>query len=225
MATVGEVAARLRDGAIKNVVFLLGAGVSVAAGIPDFRSPRTGLYDNVKDLGVPTPEAVFDLKFFVENPHPFYRLAKKLWPAEPKPTLFHHFVAMMAAKGIVRRVYTQNIDTLERSAGVPPDLLIEAHGSFASAACVKCRRAEDVEAVRATALAGDIPVCRRTGCGGYIKPDIVFFGARSPLPFLPPPPPPPLPLSRGPRNRRRRTCSPPPPPRRGCGSDFTPHHW
>lgn len=64
----------------KNVVVMTGAGVSVSAGIPDFRTPGTGLYYNLQKYNLPTPEAVFDLDFFIRNPKPFYQLAVELWP-------------------------------------------------------------------------------------------------------------------------------------------------
>ena len=41
-----------------------GAGISTAAGIPDFRSPGTGLYDNLQKYDLPHPQAVFEINFF-----------------------------------------------------------------------------------------------------------------------------------------------------------------
>jgi len=43
---------------------MTGAGISVSAGIPDFRSPKTGLYDNLKEYNLPYPEAIFTVDFF-----------------------------------------------------------------------------------------------------------------------------------------------------------------
>jgi len=37
----------LKDKKYKNVVVLTGAGLSVASGIPDFRTPGTGLYSQL----------------------------------------------------------------------------------------------------------------------------------------------------------------------------------
>ena len=43
---------------------MAGAGISTAAGIPDFRTPGSGLYDNLQKYNLPYPEAVFDIGFF-----------------------------------------------------------------------------------------------------------------------------------------------------------------
>ena len=50
------------------MVVLAGAGLSVAAGIPDYRTPGTGLYDNLEQHGLPYPEAIFELDFYRRNP-------------------------------------------------------------------------------------------------------------------------------------------------------------
>lgn len=52
-----------------------------AAGIPDFRSPGTGLYDNLQKYDLPTPQAIFEIDYFRLNPKPFFHLAKELYPA------------------------------------------------------------------------------------------------------------------------------------------------
>ena len=47
-----------------NVIIMAGAGISTSAGIPDFRSPGTGLYSQLEKYNLPFPEAVFHLDFF-----------------------------------------------------------------------------------------------------------------------------------------------------------------
>jgi NAD-dependent SIR2 family protein deacetylase len=47
---------------------MTGAGISVSAGIPDFRSPKTGLYANLEKFNLPYPEAIFDLRYFRDYP-------------------------------------------------------------------------------------------------------------------------------------------------------------
>ena len=63
-----------------DIMVLFGAGVSVAAGLPDFRSPGTGLYDNLQTYDLPFPEAVFDLEYYQHRPSAFLMLAQEIWP-------------------------------------------------------------------------------------------------------------------------------------------------
>jgi NAD-dependent histone deacetylase SIR2 len=86
--------------------------------------------------------------------------------------------------GRLLRVFTQNVDCLERCAGVNPDLLVEAHGTFAGAKCIEreCAKVADVVSVRKTMDAGKVPRCAE--CGGIVKPDIVFFGEALPKRFF-----------------------------------------
>ena len=68
-----------------------------AAGIPDFRSPGTGLYDNLQKYNLPSPQAIFEIGYFRRNPKPFFHLAKELYPAQFKVTCdtLHVHVACM----------------------------------------------------------------------------------------------------------------------------------
>lgn len=120
----------------------------LAAGIPDFRSPKTGLYNNLKKYKLPHPQAIFELNYFRANPKPFFALAKELYPGSFKPTPCHYFVKLLEEKNILLRHYTQNIDTLERIAGINDEKLVEAHGTFFSNHCLKCRKAYNMEFVK-----------------------------------------------------------------------------
>ncbi|KAI1392497.1 NAD-dependent deacetylase sirtuin-2 [Hypoxylon trugodes] len=177
------VADYINDGKAKRVVVMTGAGISTAAGIPDFRSPKTGLYNNLSRFNLPHPEAVFEIDFFRNHPEPFYLLAKELYPGNFSPTISHAFIALLAQKNLLRMLFTQNIDCLERAAGVPGDKIIEAHGSFATQRCIECRTSFPDGKMREYVTRGEPPHCIRSGCNGLVKPDIVFFGEQLPESF------------------------------------------
>jgi len=163
---------------------MVGAGVSVSAGIPDFRTPGTGLYDNLQEYGLPYAEAIFDLNFFGQNQAPFYRLCKELWPGRFEPTAAHRFIRLLEDKGVLLRCYTQNIDSLETAAGVSPAKLVAAHGNFDSARVVGGREVpiEEVKTAIDEGEGGWREMNRKYG--GLVKPDIVFFGEALPVRFF-----------------------------------------
>ncbi|KAA0188476.1 hypothetical protein HAZT_HAZT010752 [Hyalella azteca] len=184
LVTVDDVAAYIQDEA-SSVLVMTGAGLSTASGIPDFRSPGTGIYDNLQKYNLPYPEAIFDIQFFMMDPRPFVSLAQELYPGlKFKPNAGHYFIRLLQDHGKLHRVYTQNIDGLERLSGIQDDKLMEAHGSFSSASCTLCRVSHDSEAVKRSILSGPgVPVCGVRGCKGKVKPDIVFFGENLPEAF------------------------------------------
>lgn len=136
-----------------------------AAGIPDFRSPDTGLYNNLMKYNLPYPQAIFELEYLYQNPKPFFTLAKELYPGTFKPTPSHYFVRLLEQKGLLVRHYTQNIDTLERIAGIHEDKIVEAHGTFYTNHCLQCKTAYSLEFVKGTSaiendrVAGRAPRC------------------------------------------------------------------
>ena len=182
--SVGKIAAHMKSNPNAKVIFMVGAGISTSCGIPDFRSPGTGLYHNLARLKLPYPEAVFDVDFFQSDPLPFYTLAKELYPGSFKPSKFHHLLKLFQDRDVLRRVYTQNIDTLERQAGVKDDLIIEAHGSFAHCHCIGCGKVYPQQVFKSK-LAED-PIkdfVKCDVCSELIKPAIVFFGEDLPDSF------------------------------------------
>ena len=105
----------------------------------DFRTKGTGLYDNLQEYNLPYAEAVFDINYFRNKPQAFYTLAKEIMPGKYAPTITHHFIKYLDDKEILLRCYTQNIDGLERLAGLDDEKLVEAHGTFATSRCIKCK--------------------------------------------------------------------------------------
>lgn len=80
-------------------------------------------------------------------------------------------------------LFTQNIDCLERAAGVPADKIIEAHGSFATQRCIDCQKEYPDKEMKEHVQRGDVPRCSNNRCNGLVKPDIVFFGEALPRRF------------------------------------------
>lgn len=185
----------------RNILVLTGAGVSVSCGIPDFRSSG-GVYARLRaeypDL--PDPQAMFNIRYFAQDPRPFYRFAREIFPGQFVPSASHRFIRLLELGGRLLRNYTQNIDTLERVVGI--ERVIECHGSFATASCTRCQRRVRCEEIRADILAQRIPMCTVCCAGGagaiaiadvvrpgelvgrgVMKPDIVFFGESLPDEF------------------------------------------
>ncbi|KAF5926411.1 hypothetical protein HPG69_015609 [Diceros bicornis minor] len=155
-----------------------------SAGIPDFRSPSTGLYANLEKYRLPYPEAIFEIGYFKKHPEPFFALAKELYPGQFKPTACHYFLRLLKEKGLLLRCYTQNIDTLERVAGLEPEDLVEAHGTFYISHCVSpvCRREYTLGWMKEKIFSEVTPKCEK--CQSLVKPDIVFFGESLPARFF-----------------------------------------
>ncbi|XP_044290846.1 NAD-dependent protein deacetylase sirtuin-2 isoform X1 [Varanus komodoensis] len=168
----------------KKVICMVGAGISTAAGIPDLRSPGTGIYANLQQYNLPYPEAIFDISYFRQHPEPFFALARELYPGFFKPTICHYFIRLLKEKGLLLRCYTQNIDTLERVAGLDEEDLVEAHGTFFTSHCIRstCRKTYSLDWMKEKFFSGLVPKCEK--CQGVVKPDIVFFGESLPSRFF-----------------------------------------
>ncbi|KAL8677910.1 MAG: hypothetical protein Q9186_005692 [Xanthomendoza sp. 1 TL-2023] len=202
--TIDAVAAYINEGRAKKIVLMVslntgglypngngvqlivvetGAGISTSAGIPDFRSPDTGLYANLAKLDLPYPQAVFDISYFRSNPLPFYTLAHELYPGQYKPTISHCFIRLLSDKRLLLKLFTQNIDCLERAAGIPDDKIVEAHGSFARQRCIDCQIEFSNDLMKQAIHRREVPRCTQGDCEGLVKPDIVFFGETLPEEF------------------------------------------
>ena len=170
-ATPGDLA-RLAEliGAARSVVALTGAGISVPSGIPDFRTPGTGLWANVDPMEVAHIDA-------------FHSDAARFWSfygqrfaslREKQPNGAHLALAAMQDAGLVDAVVTQNVDMLHRRAGGGE--LVEVHGSIATSRCLSCPGEIELEEVRARMAAADDGVPRCEHCGAALKPGVVLFG-------------------------------------------------
>jgi NAD-dependent deacetylase len=160
-----------------SVVALTGAGVSVPSGIPDFRSPGTGLWENVD------PMEVAHIDVFRRDPERFWLFyGDRFQTLEHKrPNRAHEALAELERAGFLDALVTQNIDQLHARAGSKE--LIEVHGTIAHSSCLRCGARYPLTEVRARqrADASSIPRC---DCGEPLKPDVVLFGEYLPADAL-----------------------------------------
>ncbi|KAK0628870.1 DHS-like NAD/FAD-binding domain-containing protein [Bombardia bombarda] len=149
----------------RNIIVLTGAGISTSLGIPDFRSKGTGLYSKLEHLGLNDPQEVFDITLFRQDPSIFYSVARDILPNTERFSPTHAFIALLQQKGKLLTNYSQNIDNLEAKAGIQPDKLVQCHGSFATASCVKCGYKVVGDSLFGEIKSGKIPRCRKCAQG------------------------------------------------------------
>lgn len=170
----------------RRVVVMCGAGISTSSGVRDFRTAGTGLYDNLEEFDLPSPEKMFDLEFFRSNPTPFYKLAKDMWPGKHHPSPAHYFIKLLSAKGILLRCYSQNIDSLELQTGLPAEQLVAAHGNFDTAHVIDTvpEVSVDINELKEAIQKGEEGwQALRQEKGNLVKPNITFFGESLPKRF------------------------------------------
>jgi len=157
----------------RHAIALTGAGVSTRSGIPDFRSPGSGMWEQVD------PFEVASITAFRRQPEVFFNwlrpLARLLQEAQPNPA--HVALAQLEAAGIVKAVITQNIDGLHQKAG--SQCVLEVHGHMRQATCIRCYRVFPTEPFIEAFLAnGSLPSCPE--CGNVLKPNAILFGEQLP---------------------------------------------
>ncbi|MBN2220118.1 MAG: NAD-dependent protein deacylase [Kosmotogaceae bacterium] len=157
----------LRESTCTSV--LTGAGVSVASGIPDFRSPG-GLYSKF-------PPDIFELSTFIEDPARYYRVAKERIHSmsDAFPNATHILLARLQKMGLIETIITQNIDGLQQKSGAKE--VVELHGTVSEFECMQCKKRLTKKKVESLLESSEVPRC---DCGGLIKPKIVFFGEMLP---------------------------------------------
>jgi NAD-dependent deacetylase len=164
---VSELAGLIRSAG--SVVALTGAGISVPSGIPDFRSPGTGLWADVD------PMEVAHISVWRRDPARFWGFYGQRFAIldGKQPNGAHRALAELQQLGRLDALITQNIDGLHAAAGSPDP--IEVHGSIATASCLADGARYELADVRARAAADPegIPRC---DCGQPLKPDVVLFG-------------------------------------------------
>jgi NAD-dependent deacetylase len=163
---VDRLAELIRDS--RRTVALTGAGISVPSGIPDFRSPGTGLWENVD------PMEVAHIEVFRRDPKRFWTYYRPRFGmlSDKRPNGAHAALAELESRGLLDAVVTQNIDRLHHKAGSRH--VIEMHGTIETSTCMDCGASYSLELVEG--LFDNEGVARCYGCNGPVKPDVVLFG-------------------------------------------------
>jgi NAD-dependent protein deacetylase/lipoamidase len=156
-----------------SVVALTGAGISVPSGIPDFRTPGTGLWEKVD------PMEVAHISVFRSDPQRFWHFYGDRFATlgAKEPNAAHAALVELERRSKLDAVVTQNIDQLHRRAGTSD--LIEVHGSIATSSCLECGASYALEEARSRVADAEdgVPRC---DCGEPLKPDVVLFGEMLP---------------------------------------------
>ena len=166
-----ELAARMIAGS-SYCVALTGAGISTESGLPDFRSPGTGLWESVDPV---TELSAAALRRDPERFYHFFLGLRRM--AGALPNRGHEILARLEDGGLLRTVITQNIDGLHTRAGSRQ--VLEVHGHLETGTCLDCRRSLPMSEILNQVDDGVIPP-RCLHCGEVVRPDVVLFG--DPLP-------------------------------------------
>jgi NAD-dependent deacetylase len=160
----------------RKTFVLTGAGVSTESGIPDFRSPQTGLWEKVDPMEALSTTVLYN------NPRKFYKEGFKmlLGMTGAEPNKAHLALAEMERKGYIKGIITQNIDNLHQKAG--SKYVLEVHGNTREGSCLNCKNKVKLDVINNKVNKGEIPP-RCDACGGILRPDVVFFGDMLPEDF------------------------------------------
>eukprot|EP01084_Bolivina_argentea_P267513 454108_1 len=187
-----------------KIVVLSGAGISVNAGIPDFRS-KNGLFNTIdvnnfdlhltdeqKQLILQQPEYIAHIELFKENPFPAYKNLSTFYTTDYIPTIAHYFIRLLYEHKLLKRIYTQNIDGLHGKSGIPSNYILPVHGTISEAKCVHCGdilNNKQFEIFKLKIINKKIPIfCNKIECigngAGLIKPNVIFYGEQLPKKYF-----------------------------------------
>ena len=161
--------------ASRRIVFFTGAGISTESGIPDFRSPGTGLWNKIKPIQFQDFVASEDAR--QESWRRRFEGERTMELAEPNRG--HYAVAHLVSEGRASSVITQNVDNLHQDSGLADDAVIELHGNASYAKCLSCEtRYEMADLEQQYRVSGNVEPCGR--CGGIVKSATISFGQAMP---------------------------------------------
>jgi NAD-dependent deacetylase len=159
----------------ERIACFTGAGISTESGIPDFRSPGTGLWNKMKPI---------QFQDFIASEEARQESWSRKFSGDRTfenavPNDGHYALARLVEEGKCIGIITQNVDNLHQNAGVPDDLVVELHGNTSYASCLSCTTRYELADLQAqfTTL-GRVEPCSR--CGGIVKTATISFGQAMP---------------------------------------------
>jgi len=159
----------------ERIVCFTGAGISTESGIPDFRSPGTGLWNKIKPI---------QFQEFIASEEARQESWRRKFSGDRSfedavPNKGHEALARLVEMGKCIAIITQNVDNLHQDSGIPDSKVIELHGNTSYATCLDCQvRYELVELQNQFEQLGRVEPCGR--CGGIIKTATISFGQSMP---------------------------------------------
>ncbi|WP_244985954.1 SIR2 family NAD-dependent protein deacylase [Anaerosalibacter bizertensis] len=159
-----------------KTMVLTGAGISTESGIPDFRSPGTGLWENTDPMEALSTTVLYN------DPEKFYSEGYKmlLGMKDAKPNRAHLVLAEMEKRGFIKGIITQNIDNLHHKAG--SKYVLEVHGNTREGSCMDCGKKVPLDVMTQKINEGQIPP-KCNSCQGTLRPDVIMFGDMLPEDF------------------------------------------
>ena len=161
--------------AAERVVIFTGAGMSTESGIPDYRSPGTGLWTKTKPV---------QFQEFMASDEARQRSWQNRFDSDrvmesAAPNKGHEAVAKLVREDKAIAVITQNIDNLHHVSGIPADKIVELHGNTTYAKCLSCElRYEMADLETQYRTTGRVAPCG--SCGGIVKAATISFGQAMP---------------------------------------------
>jgi len=151
-----------------SAVALTGAGISTESGIPDYRSPGTGLWEKMD-------QSIVSIDGFTREPSRYYDYSLELYSArrDAKPNIAHYMLAELEKRGFLKGIITQNVDGLHQVAG--SEQVHELHGSLRQAVCLDCSALQSMDEAMDRVISGENPPPLCNDCGGVLKPNAVFL--------------------------------------------------
>lgn len=158
-----------------GAVALTGAGISTESGIPDFRSPGTGLYNFIDPMEYLSVDALMG------RPTMFWKYFSEIFGTviDVQPNSGHRALALLEKAGFISAIATQNIDGLHQKAG--SKTVYEVHGHLRTARCGDCEKSWPLSEALKQVGEGKLPHCPE--CRGDLRPDVVLFGDMMPEAF------------------------------------------